>query len=198
MRFLIRLSNLRGFTPKDRKALTTAAYESVREMGADIGNLRVSPSAIEFDLLTDSKEVMERALARLEGEFGQAITVRELDIPAPASSPLSAIRDGLALFNEERYWESHESLELAWRTSTGEDREILQGIILLAASLVHLQKGEEEIAISVMKRASAKLPEDGVLFNIDLAELKRRVSSVLAGNRPIFFKITLVNRDVSQ
>jgi len=171
-----------------------AAYQFVKKMGADIGNLRVSSSAIEFDLLTESKEVMERALVILTGQFGQAITVRELDVPTSAPSSVNAIHDGLALFNEERYWESHESLELAWRNLTEPERDILQGIILLAASFVHVQKDEEDIALSVMRRANIKLPEEGTMFNIDLAELKRRVNAVLAGKRPFFFRIPCVDR----
>ncbi len=93
------------------------------------------------------------------------------------------------LFNEERYWESHESLEAAWRPATGDEREILQGIILLAASLVHLQKDEPDIALSIMKRANPKLPQHGTLFGIDLTELKQRVDTIFAENRPIFLKL---------
>jgi hypothetical protein len=189
MRFLVRLKNIRGFTPKDSKVLTMTVYDAVRIMGADVGNLRVSPAAVEFDILTPSKEVMERSVTRLVERVGPALTVRELDLPAQVSNPAQAIREGITLFNEERYWESHESLEAAWRPATGDEREILQGIILLAASLVHLQKDEHDIALSVMKRANLKLPQHGTLFGIDLTELKRRVDTILAQNRAVFLKL---------
>jgi hypothetical protein len=58
MRFLVRLKNDRCFSPKDVKRLALRAYNVVRIVGADLGNLRVSSSAVEFDLLTDSKEAM--------------------------------------------------------------------------------------------------------------------------------------------
>ena len=189
MRFLVRLKNIHSFAPKDSKVLTMTAYDVVRNMGADVGNLRVSTAAVEFDILTPSKEVMERSLTGLVERVGPALTVRELDLPTQVSNPAQAIREGIVLFNEERYWESHESLEAAWRSATDNKREILQGVILLAASLVHLQKDEQNIALSIMKRANPKLPQHGTLFGIDLTELKHRVETILSQNRAAFLKL---------
>jgi hypothetical protein len=189
MRFLVRLKNTHGFTPRDAKTLTKIAYDRIRILNADVGNLRVSPATIEFDLLAPSKEVMERCLTKLVEGLGQTLTVRELDLPAQVSISALAVKDGIVLFNEERYWESHEALEAAWRTATGVEREVLQGIILLAASLVHLQKDESDIALSIMKRANAKLPQHGVSYGIDLTELKQRLNKLLTENRPTFLKL---------
>jgi hypothetical protein len=168
-------------------------YDCVKNMGGDIGNLRVSSYAIEFDLLTNSKTNMEQCLNSLEKQFGKIITVRELDMPVPKSIPSEAIRSGVALFNEERYWESHESLESAWRSATGSDRTILQGIILLAAALVHLQKNEIDVAFSIMSRANDNLPDQGILFGIDLRELKQRLRKCVAEGTPLFFKIPSID-----
>jgi hypothetical protein len=191
MRFLVRLKNTHGFIPRDSKALTKIAYDRIRTLNADVGNLRVSPAAIEFDVLALSKEVMARCLTKLAESLGQTLTVRELDVPNRVSAPARAVKDGIVLFNEERYWESHESLEAAWRPATGVEREILQGIILLAASFVHLQKGESDIALSIMRRANAKLPQHGVLYGIDLKELKQQLNKLLAENRVAFVKLTV-------
>lgn len=191
MRFLVRLKNINRFTPGDTKALSKIGYDRVRSLNADVGNLRVSPAAIEFDVITTSKEVMELCLTKLVESLGPVLTVRELDLPAQVSNPAGSVEDGIVLFNEERYWESHESLEAAWRTAAGTEREILQGIILLAASLVHLQKGESDIAISIMKRANAKLPQRGESCGVDLAKLKQRVNELLAENRPAFLKLPI-------
>ena len=191
MRFLIRLSNKGKYTPADRKRLTTAAYEAVRGLGADVGNLRVSSSAVEFDLLLDSKESMDNAVKVLEKEIGAALTVRELDIESTAQvGSEDAIRLGLKLFNDERYWESHEALEIAWRRFTGPEKEVLQGIILTAAALVHLQKNEPDVALSVLQRGYAKLAvSQGTHFGVDISALKREIDSMLSSGHPIFFKI---------
>jgi hypothetical protein len=192
MRFLIRLKNDKGFSSRDSKRLSKSLYEEVKRLGADVGNLRVSSRAVEFDLLVDSKELMEKAASLLVKKVGDLLTVRELDRSSLQDSN-EAVRMGILLFNEERYWESHESLEVAWLRAVGSSREILQAIILIAASLVHLQKGEIEIALSIMKRANAKLPEHGVLFEIDLMRLKAVVSQIIAKGRPIFFKLPVTN-----
>ena len=195
MRFLVRLMNGHRFMPKDSRTLTLTAYDLIKSLGADVGNLRVSATAVELDILVPSKEVMDRSLTRLIKIFGESLTIRELDVPTQVPNPRRAVRDGIALFNEERYWESHESLEAAWRSATGVEREVLQGIILLAASLVHLQKDEHDIALSILKRADPKLPQQGTMFGIDLSELKQRVKMILVDNRPAFFKLPVNGSD---
>jgi hypothetical protein len=191
MRFLLRLSNKGKYTPADRKRLTTAAYEAVRGLGADIGNLRVSTSAVEFDLLLQSKELFDEALKVLENEIGPMLTMRELDVETTAHiGSEDAIRLGVKLFNEERYWESHEALEIAWRRFTGVEKEVLQGIILIAAALVHLQKNEPEVALSVLQRGYGKLSaSQGMKFGVDIAAMKQKIASMLSSGRPGFFTI---------
>lgn len=47
---------------------------------------------------------------------------------------------GVALFNGVRYWHAHESWETLWRAAADEDRDFYQGLILVAAGLLHLQR----------------------------------------------------------
>lgn len=192
MRFLVRLKNDRSFSPKDSKRLTLEIYEAVKGLGVDVGNLRVSSWAVEFDLLADSKRSVDRAVSVLLNQVGGLLTLRELDKPSRQQNSEEAISVGISLFNEERYWESHESFESAWLTVVGSVREVLQAIILLAAALVHLQKDEFDIALSITRRADAKLPNCGVLFQIDLEQLKVMISRILVEGRPIFFKLPMI------
>ncbi len=190
MRFLVRLSNGRKYLPADREQLTSVAYEAVRGLGGDVGNLRVSSSAVELDLLLDSKPALEKAVQALEVKIGPSVTVKQLDVENPPIGNNESIELGLALFNEERYWESHEALEQAWRRLTGPEKEILQGVILIAAALVHLQKNEHDITLSVMRRAYDKLnPYDGEHFGVDISILKSNVARMLSAGRSDFFKI---------
>jgi tetratricopeptide (TPR) repeat protein len=161
-------------------------------LGADVGNLRISSSAVELDLLLSSQANLDEAVRALEKQLGPKLTVRQLDVQSvPLENP-EAIKLGFALFNEERYWESHEALEEAWRRTSGDEKEILQGIILLAAAFVHLQKGERDVALSVMKRGYEKLAgHNGRHFQIDLSALKETVRRMLAEG-PDFFKITII------
>jgi predicted metal-dependent hydrolase len=191
MRFLVRLGNERGATPADRRQLTKTAYEAVRNFGADLGNLRVSSSAIEFDLLLDSQDKLQSSLKALESEIGRLLTVRKLDAVSSPIEKTKAIGLGIDLFNEERYWESHEALESAWKRATGDEKEILQGLILTAAALVHWQKNEKDVTLSVMKRAREKLASHQArYFGIDIAALTNKLERVLIAGKPEFFKLS--------
>ena len=50
------------------------------------------------------------------------------------------IKDGIFYFNNERFWECHEAFEGAWKQCTGDEKELIQGLILVAAALVHLSE----------------------------------------------------------
>jgi hypothetical protein len=190
MRFLIRLSNGQNYSPVDRGRLTTIAYDAVRVLGGDIGNLRISSSAIELDLLIPSRTNLDRAVKALESKIGSVLLVRQLDVEALRMENAEAVKLGLALFNEERYWESHEALEAAWRQVGGPEKEILQGIILIAAAFVHLQKNERDVALSVIKRAYDKLAQhQGVRFGVNISALKEGIHGMLVSGQPAFFKI---------
>jgi hypothetical protein len=194
MRFLVRLSNGRKFTPKDTRELTLRSYGAVKEFGGDVGNLRVSSLAVELDLLLGSKANLQAATQSLEHQLGPLLTLRELEIPSPQMEAGEAIREGIRLFNEERFWESHEALESAWRRASGADKEILQGIILLAAALVHLQKNEIAVTLSVMGRAHRKLtPYHSEHFGINIDNLCNNVSRMITAGHPDFLKIKLMD-----
>ena len=192
MRFLVRLSNRRKFTPKDARELTLRSYGAVKGFDGDVGNLRVSSSAVELDLLLESKASLQRAIQSLAEKLGPLLTLRELDIPAPQMQVGEAVREGIQLFNEERFWESHEALESAWRRAVGADKEILQGIILLAAAFVHLQKNQIAVTLSVMGRAHSKLTgQHSEHFGIDIDNLRNNVSRMISADHPDFLKIDL-------
>jgi predicted metal-dependent hydrolase len=190
LRFLIRLSNGGNYAPADRGRLTRIAYDAVRTLSADVGNLRVSSFAVELDLLIPSRTNLDSAVQALGSEVGSVLLVRQLDVEPVRMESVEAVKLGLTLFNEERYWESHEALEAAWRQAGGYEKVILQGIILVAAAFVHLQKNEKEVALSVMKRAYDKLePYRGDHFDIDISALREEVHKMLVSGKLVFFKI---------
>ena len=61
------------------------------------------------------------------------------------------------LFAEEKFFEAHEVLEVLWLETKGEDRDFYQGLIQLAASLVHFQKGNLTGAKELFQTASKYL-----------------------------------------
>ena len=190
MRFLMRFANQGRYGPRDAKGLSSLCYEAVRGYGADIGNLRVSRTAVELDVLLPSREHLKAATNGLESKLGRLLTSRELDAPMAQMEPELAVRRGLELFNEERYWESHESLESAWRRSEGSEKEILQGMILTAAALVHVQKNDQSVALSIMKRAEGKLAgHDGRHWGIDIPALHGTLAKMIERRQLEYFRM---------
>src|SRR5713101_1924109 len=137
MRYLVRLANGQGYTPTDVKMLQA----KIRELlgSADkIGNLRVSTSAIEFDLFAEQTD-LNRSKSLLEDKISRVVTLRSIESRISTRGE-EELREGVDLFNQERFWEAHEVLEEIWHPATGVERDIIQGLILTAEALVHYQK----------------------------------------------------------
>ena len=91
-----------------------------------------------------------------------------------------AISDGISYFNNERFWECHEILEGVWKNCTGDEKFLVQGLILVAAGLVHYQKDEDEICISIFNRALVKLENsNGEYHSIDVDKIKKTVTEMI-------------------
>jgi hypothetical protein len=64
---------------------------------------------------------------------------------------------GVALFNGLRYWHAHEAWETLWRAAEEEDRDFYQGLIMVAAGLLHLQRRNARGARNKLDEGLAKL-----------------------------------------
>ena len=90
-----------------------------------------------------------------------------------------AIRMGRSYFNEERFWEAHEVLEGVWKKCFEGEKELVQGIILVAAALVHYQKAENSICLSVLGRSLEKLGRSsGMYHDINVDLLRKNVQAI--------------------
>jgi uncharacterized protein len=67
------------------------------------------------------------------------------------------VSEARRLFNEEKFWHVHEALEIVWLKRQGEEKALLQGLIIGAASLVHWQKAELEVCWRMMADAVRRL-----------------------------------------
>jgi predicted metal-dependent hydrolase len=101
------------------------------------------------------------------------------------------LEEGIQLFNEERFWECHEALEQAWHIAKGVERDAIQSIILTAAAFVHYQKGEEEICLSILKRARAKMASAKTYEIIDLEGLQSNIDGILESGKIRLFKLRM-------
>jgi len=189
-RYLLRVANKDGYSPRDveRVAITIRKILGSRESAS---HFRVATDAIEFNMFAKDEEELDDRQRRLTQNLFKIINVKLLDTPPKAVDKEEALAEGVRLFNEERFWECHEVLEQAWHVSNGVERDAIQSIILTAAAFVHYQKGEEEICLSILKRARAKMALAKTYETIDFDGLEKNIDGILDSERIRLFKLRM-------
>jgi predicted metal-dependent hydrolase len=99
-----------------------------------------------------------------------------------APDTLRALELGRRLFNAGRWWEAHEAWESAWIDEEGEARQLLQGLIQVAAgyfkATVHRRPSG---AVKLLGAGLEKLaPLDADAGGLELAPFRAAVASSLA------------------
>jgi tetratricopeptide (TPR) repeat protein len=98
-------------------------------------------------------------------------------------------REGIALFNAARYWHAHESWETLWRAAPDAERDFYQGLIQVAAGLLHLKRRKLRGARNKLAEGLARLERyqpvhQGVLVNELLGKGGRVLDDLNAGVLP--------------
>lgn len=176
-RYMIYLDNT-SYLPKDAPTLLKRARELLRvNSRVIIRDTRVLKKYIEFDTsIPDDASITDILLGY------QAIgPVAEYDLIIERILPKAdAIIQSIKLFNDEKYWSAHEHLESIWKNSQGDEKNLLNGIILIAAAFVHDEKNESEICISILSRALQKLNRaHGIYLSINIDKIKERISNII-------------------
>ena len=92
----------------------------------------------------------------------------------------SQAAEGLRLFNEGKYFEAHEALEIAWLEEKGKVRELYRGILQIAVVYLHATRGNYNGVIKVYGR-SQKWLKDWPEFcrGINVGQLQRDARAVI-------------------
>jgi len=53
---------------------------------------------------------------------------------------LELMKEGILLFNQQKYWECHESLEEVWLEEPGPVRNVYWAVIQVAAAMIHYRE----------------------------------------------------------
>ena len=98
-------------------------------------------------------------------------------------------REGVALFNGVRYWHAHEAWETVWRAAADDDREFYQGLIQIAAGLLHLQRRNRRGTVNKLTEGVAKLrryepAHHGIFVNELIGQATRVLDDLAAGYLP--------------
>ena len=98
-------------------------------------------------------------------------------------------RQAASLFNGVRYWHAHEAWETLWRAAPDEDRDFYQGLIQVAAGLLHLKRRNLRGARNKLREGLEKLyayqpAHHGVFVNELIGEAKRLLDDLDHGILP--------------
>jgi hypothetical protein len=176
LRYMVYLKNEKYF-PKDAYSILSLSRNILHDDKMIIRDVRVASYFLEFDISIPTSSEIEK----IKSKLSLISPVIEIDrIIEKEFDKKESIRLARKLFNNEKYWKTHEVLEGTWKNTRGSERELLNGIILVAAALVHYQKGEPEICISIMKRALVKLKNSyGNYHDLNIDSLKREVTNIV-------------------
>jgi hypothetical protein len=115
-----------------------------------------------------------------------AIAPPEPELPRGRTPPLGPeeahelLHSGVALFNGLRYWHAHEAWETLWRAADDRDRDFYQGLIQVAAGLLHLQRRNLRGARNKLDEGLTKLKKyEPAHRGIVVTELVARCSLIL-------------------
>ncbi len=98
-------------------------------------------------------------------------------------SAREACRRGIALFDEQRFFEAHEFFEYAWKADDVDDRDrgFWKGVTQVAVGCCHAQRGNRRGALALLDRASDYLQRfPSPHWDVDTAALVSVAQNVAA------------------
>jgi predicted metal-dependent hydrolase len=184
-RYMIHLKN-DGYSPKDSSFLVHQARKICFTIPASVRVARVARKFLEFDVSVNPDD-LDLVIEKLN-PIGSLDNVRHVFEEKIGKE--DGIHDGVFYFNNERFWESHESLEGVWKQCYGREKELVQGIILLAVAFAHAQKNELRIGIGMLKRALEKLGDSPEIYgNIDVDRIRNKIKEMQKTEKLTIFEI---------
>ena len=117
------------------------------------------------------------------------------ELPPGRTQPLAPeeadrlFRQGVALFNGVRYWHAHEAWETLWRAASDDERGFYQGLIQVAAGLLHLQRrnmrgARTKLAEGLEKLSPYQPAHQGIFVNELIGEARRLLDDLERGHLP--------------
>ena len=186
-RFMLYLYN-KQFLPSDANLILKKTRELTQSIEIIIRDCRISTKFIELDISIPKTYEVDKVLNLLKtiSSIKEVIEVKERHY-----TKNEAINNAIVLFNDEKYWWSHEALEMIWKESYGEEKQLLNGLILVCAAFVHYQKDEYNVCLSILERSMIKFStvKKSIYYGINIDEIKKRITEILQNKEIALFKI---------
>jgi len=182
---MIHLKNT-GYSPKNSRELVYRARDLISEMNASVRIARVAKNFVEFDVAVE-KEDLDSLIEKLS-PIGPVDNIRH--VVEEKIEKEQGISDGIFYFNNERFWESHEAFEGVWKQCFGREKELVQGIILMAVAFAHAQKNDISIGIGMLRRVLDKLgTSPSEYHSIDIDMMRKKAIEMQHENKLSIFEI---------
>ncbi len=184
-RYMLHLKNT-GYSSEDSRKVVYLARDLASEMNASVRVARVANRFVELDVSVDEDDL--DTLVEKLSPIGPVDNIRH--VFEEEIDKEQGIRDGIFYFNNERFWESHEAFEGVWKKCFGREKELVQGIILMAVAFAHGQKDEHRIGIGMLRRVLEKLgTSPSAYHSIDIDRMRKNALDMQQANRLTLFEI---------
>ena len=185
-RYMLHLKNNSDYNRKMANNILLKSRDLAYGMNLILRDCRISKKYVELDTSIPH--------AFLDDLIQKLSTIAPLDhakhVIEETFEKEDAVSQGISYFNDDRFWECHEVLEGVWKTIDGEEKQLVNGLILVAAGLVHYQKDEDETCISIFNRGLEKLQNSsGVYYKIDVDRVKSFVLEMIKTKQVSTFEI---------
>ena len=184
-RYLLHFKNEK-YLPQNCRELAYMARDLASDMNVSVRLARVASKFIEFDVASEKAD-LDPLIERL-APIGEVDNVRH--VVEEHIDKDKGIRDGIFYYNNERFWECHEAFEGVWNQCYGREKELVQGIILVAVAFAHEQENEENIGIGMLKRALEKLgTSPSMYYSIDVDRIRKKAVKMQQAQKLTRFEI---------
>jgi hypothetical protein len=174
------------YGPEHSREIINKARDLTSDLDVSVRVARIARKFVEIDVGVE-KEDLNILVEKLSpiGTIDNIRHVFEEEIEKE-----QGITDGIFYFNNERFWESHESFEGVWKQCFGREKEILQGIILFAVAFAHAQEDELSIGIGMLHRILEKLGTSPSMYHsIDIDRIRNKATEMQQANNLTIFEI---------
>ena len=119
-RFMLYLYN-KQFLPSDANLILKKTRELTQSIEIIIRDCRISTKFIELDISIPNTYEIDKVLNLLKtiSSIKELIEVKERHF-----TKNEAIDNAIVLFKDEKYWWSHEALEMIWKESIEEEKQL--------------------------------------------------------------------------
>lgn len=184
-RYMLHFEN-QQYGPRDSRDVVHRARDLCHDILVSIRVCRIASKFVELDVSV-ADENFDTVIARLKpiGKLDNIRHVIEEDI-----SKDDGIRDGIFYYNHERFWEAHEAWEGVWKKCKGQEKLLLQGLILLAVAFAHCQKNDVTIGVGMLSRAEEKIGDYAGTYNgIDVDRVKNKITQMKENKKLVMFEV---------